>query len=199
MTDTRWPEHWLTDPVMDALSDPAYRVFGNGLMWSVRAGTDGAIPGRALRFLHPDAGLAGRAAAELVACGRWTTTADGWVILGFLDHQSSAAEIEDARAEARDKKRRQRAGVEKQHVRGDHSGCTTENCSTLRPEGRPPGRAEGRPPGVPEDRTGQDSTKGDQLQTYAARASDTRDGRSALSRALAASPVPPTPNSRRSA
>jgi hypothetical protein len=179
VTDTRLPEHYLTSATLDGLSDPAFRVYINGLMWSVTHGTDGGVPRRSLRWLHPDATATGPAVVELAAAGLWTKCVDGWSIPDFLRHQSSATEVQVGRDRAAATKRRQRA-----HARDDHSLCSPDNCSVVRMSTVDKGSGPG---GTPEDRTGQDSSRGDQLHSYAARASD--DGRSALGRALALRPV----------
>jgi hypothetical protein len=179
VTDTRLPEHYLTSARLDGLSDHAFRVFINSLMWSVTHGTDGAVPRRALRWLHPDATSTPPAVDELVRAGLWAEAPDGWSIPDFLRHQSSAAEVRAGRDRAAATKRRQRA-----HARDDHSLCSPDNCSVVRMSTVDKGS---RPGGTPEDRTGQDSSRGDHLQSYAARASD--DGRSPPARALALRPA----------
>jgi hypothetical protein len=126
VTDTRLPEHYLTDPRLDALDDAAYRVFINGLMWSVTHGTDGVLPALALRWLHPDAGRVTGAAQTLVAAGLWTQTGNGHMVRDFGKHQSSAETVEHMRKQARERKERQR-----RHERGDHSLCRPEHCESL--------------------------------------------------------------------
>jgi hypothetical protein len=54
MTDARVPDHWLGKPEFDAMSDETWRVFIGALQWSNRHGTDGKIPNRYLKTLHPD-------------------------------------------------------------------------------------------------------------------------------------------------
>lgn len=54
MVDARLPARWLTSAEIDALPDKAWRVFTFALMWSNENHTNGIIPLRALRFLHPD-------------------------------------------------------------------------------------------------------------------------------------------------
>jgi hypothetical protein len=54
MTDARVPDQWLGKPEFDAMSDETWRVFIGALQWSNRNGTDGKIPNRYLKFLHPD-------------------------------------------------------------------------------------------------------------------------------------------------
>ncbi|MDQ6875795.1 MAG: hypothetical protein M3042_12130 [Actinomycetota bacterium] len=149
MTDTRLPEHYLTSPGLDALTDPAHRVFVNGLMWSVTHGTDGELTRRSLRWLHPDPLLIGPACVELVAAGLWQEHGEGWLIVGFLDHQSAAADVQASREKAAAARRRQRA-----HARGDHSLCSPDSCTHAAMSG---GDTAPRRGATPEDRTGQDS------------------------------------------
>ena len=54
MTDARLPGRWLTDPHLEALSDRLWRVHTGALMWSAEQGTDGLLPRRTLRLLHPE-------------------------------------------------------------------------------------------------------------------------------------------------
>jgi hypothetical protein len=93
VTDTRLPEQWLGHIVLDELSDSAFRVYINGLMWSVKYGKDGEVAPKALRLLHPD-GPRRDLADELVEADLWRPlNPGGWAILGFLDYQTSAAEV----------------------------------------------------------------------------------------------------------
>jgi hypothetical protein len=130
MTDTRLPEHYLTSPALEGLTDSAFRVFINGLMFSVTHGTDGKLAVRSLRWLHPDVPALEPAAAELTAAGLWRRTENGWSIVDFLKWQTPAADVEAGRAKARDNRRRQR-----KHYRGDHSECTPETCGVVRMSG----------------------------------------------------------------
>lgn len=115
MTDARLAPSFLTNPKIDAMTDAAFRVYTLGLVWSVAHGTDGEIPGRALRYLHPD-GPEKSVVDELVACGRWEPQSDGWRIHDFLDYQTPAdvvkqlaEERKQQRAGDAERKRRQRA------------------------------------------------------------------------------------------
>lgn len=107
MTDTRLPEHFLTSPTLDGLTSDAFRVYANGLMWSVTHGTDGLIPDRALRLLHPD-GRRLELAAELHAAGLWHHDDAGYHVPDFLKYQTPAEQVEKARTLARERKRKQR-------------------------------------------------------------------------------------------
>lgn len=107
MTDTRLPEHFLTSPTLDGLTSDAFRVYVNGLMWSVTHGTDGLLPERSLRFLHPD-GKRPEVAVELVAAGLWEHDDAGYHVPDFLRYQTPAEQVERSRAFTRERKRRQR-------------------------------------------------------------------------------------------
>jgi hypothetical protein len=105
--DARIPERALTDPVLDGLSDAAYRVWVAGLAYSVGQNSDGLIPARALRLLHPD-GPRSDLARELVARGVWTVNGDGWRNLRHQDAQTTAADVERLREQARERQAKHR-------------------------------------------------------------------------------------------
>lgn len=153
MTDTRLPEHYLTSPVLDGLTADAFRVFINGLLWSATHGTDGLLPERALRYLHPD-GNRPELSAELIAAGLWDHDDDGYHVPDFLKYQTPAAQIEQARALARERKRRQR-----ERESGD-DGESSPDLSVSRVTGRVTARV------TSEDRTGQAAVKGTTYETF---------------------------------
>lgn len=97
MTDSRLPGRWLTDDTMDSLSDRAWRTFTGSLMWSNEQGTDGAIPTRSLRFLHP-LGVDAPTTDELVAARLWTRTKTGVQVRGWVEiGQETAAKVQQRR------------------------------------------------------------------------------------------------------
>lgn len=106
--DARVPERAAGDPCLDGLTDGAFRVWLNGLAWSVGQGTDGRVPRSALRFLHPD-GPRDDLAGELVEAGVWEAAAKGWRNLHFQDDQTPAGEADRLRAESRKRQARHRA------------------------------------------------------------------------------------------
>lgn len=108
MTDARLPGRWLTDPDFDALSDRLWRVHSSALMWSAEQGTDGLIPRRTLRLLHPE-GARAADADSLVERGVWETEGDGYRVSEWDRTQSLAADVERKRELDRERKRRQRA------------------------------------------------------------------------------------------
>jgi len=150
MTDTRLPDRWLTDPVMDGLSDRAWRTFTGSLMFSNGAGTDGAIVRRSLRLLHPD-GVDLATTDELVAVGLWERTSDGVQVQQWSKTQSLAAAVERQREQNRQKVRRHRQS-KKQAV--DDAGADTGDVT-----GYETGELVGQ------DRTGQDRTGKDRETT----------------------------------
>lgn len=156
MTDTRLPEHFLTAPTLDGLSSDAFRVYVNGLMWSVTHGTDGLLPERSLRFLHPE-GKRPELAAELVATGLWERDDAGHHVRDFLDFQTPAEQVERARAFTRERKRRQRD----RECADDPDG---DNLSVSRVTGRVTERVTS---GVTsEDRTGQAVVEETNYETF---------------------------------
>jgi hypothetical protein len=79
------------------------------LLWSAEQGTDGHIPTRYVRALHPD-GEKLDAAREVAQAGIWEINPDG---IQFIDWsgrlgQSTALEVETAKASARDRQKRWR-------------------------------------------------------------------------------------------
>jgi hypothetical protein len=132
MTDARLPGHWLHDPTLDGLSDRAWRTYTGSLMWSAEHGTDGYLPPRAMRLLHPD-GVDAATKAELTAAGRWEVApADAYRVTGWPKHQSLAADVEWQRERNRrkvaDYRTRERAKADKTTpVTGDVTGHVTDD------------------------------------------------------------------------
>jgi len=112
MVDARLPAEWLGSIRFDNLSDRAFRILAGALMWCNGQGTDGAVPARYTKYLHPD-GDDQDAFDELEACGLWSRVQDGYVLLGWTDdlHQSTAEEIQRYREAGR---RRQKAYRDRQ-------------------------------------------------------------------------------------
>lgn len=112
MVDARLPAEWLGSLRIDKLSDRAFRVLAGALMWCNGQGTDGAVPARYTKYLHPD-GDDQDAFDELEASGLWSRTEDGYLLAGWSDdlHQSTAEEIQRYRDAA---KRRQQAHRDRQ-------------------------------------------------------------------------------------
>lgn len=109
LTDARLPGEWLNTPQFDDLSDVAWRVFTSSLMWSAENGTDGHIPIRYLKFLHPE-GEQPDAHRHLVAAGLWTQESAGYFMPNWSTslHQSTAAEVEAYKTSARQRQQKWR-------------------------------------------------------------------------------------------
>lgn len=125
MTDARLPGRWLTSPVMESLSDAAWRVYTAALMHSAEQETDGLILKGSLRLLHPD-GTHTKANAELVAKGLWKPEGTGFRVCDWSDTQSTSTQLKTARENARERKQRQRekARVTRDVTRDDGEGVT---------------------------------------------------------------------------
>jgi hypothetical protein len=114
MTDARLRGEWVSSMKFDALSDKAWRMFTGALMWSAENGTDGFIPDRYSKRLHPD-GSDIHAEKELMDAGLWSKTrdADGNKGLQLDDWdgalgQSLALQVETYKANARGRSKRYR-------------------------------------------------------------------------------------------
>ena len=112
MTDARLRGEWLNSMKFDNLSDPAWRVFTSALMWSTENGTDGFIPGRYHKRLHPD-GINNGAEAELIEAELWVKARGENEVKGYqlLDWdgalgQSTAVQVETYKANGRDRQRK---------------------------------------------------------------------------------------------
>ena len=106
MTDARLRGEWVSSMKFDNLSDKAWRIFTGALMWSAENGTDGFIPDRYSKRLHPD-GSDIQAEWELSEAGLWEKTrdADGNKGMQLVDWdgalgQSLAIQVETYRANA---------------------------------------------------------------------------------------------------
>lgn len=120
----------LTHPKVSSLSDAAFRVWVAALAYCQRHLTDGALPGDGLHGLGVR--VTGRITAELVAKQLWDRTDDGYQVHDYLQWNTSRAEVEAKRAEARDRmaKRRAQSSLEPPDpppgVRANNSRTTVE-------------------------------------------------------------------------
>ena len=114
MADSRLLAHWHSNPDFDDLSDTAWRVFTGALMWSNGRGTDGHVPTRYVRTLHPD-GHQPEACDQLESAGLWQRTGDGYQLLGWVKSlgQSTAEQVEHNKEVNRQKQARWRADQKK--------------------------------------------------------------------------------------
>jgi hypothetical protein len=107
MTDARLKGEWLGKLKFDGMSDTAWRVFTCGLMWCAEQGTDGYIPSRYLKTLHPD-GEKPHAVQEIAQCGLWEISATGVQFIEWEKKlgQSTALQVETYKANGRERQRR---------------------------------------------------------------------------------------------
>jgi hypothetical protein len=122
MTWTKLGDEYLLDPAILKVPRGARLMHIESVIWSNSHGTDGKIPRHMLaRFSdEPDTE---QAAKELISAGLWDTTEMGWAVVGFLDQQPSAEDVERTGQLVRNRQRRQR-----QHRNGDHSLCDGRYC-----------------------------------------------------------------------
>jgi hypothetical protein len=93
MTDTRLPEQWLLSPKMLELSDGAWRVFTNALMWCNSQGTDGDLPSRYVKYTYPT-GDSSEYVLELLSVGLFEKTENGFVLPDWVGMgQSPASQV----------------------------------------------------------------------------------------------------------
>lgn len=93
-------------------------------MWCAEQGTDGLIPRRSLRLLHPE-GASDDDVSELVAAGLWVLEGDALLVVDWSKTQSLAATVEHQRERNRRNVQNYRArerGDETAVVIGDVSG-----------------------------------------------------------------------------
>ena len=142
MTDTRLPEQWLGDPVLDGLTSDVWRVHLQATVWSVKYGKDGLVLRVALRQTHPD-GVRTDCVDELIACGLWRRDGDDFVLNDFFPSQSTAQYVEEQREKnrvkqagyrAREKAAKEPVGTQAPmpvtgYVAGDVPGDVTRNVS----------------------------------------------------------------------
>lgn len=133
MTDSRLPGHWLNEMRFMDLTDRQWRIFTNGLMWSNEQATDGYIPDRYLRLLHPK-GVEDADIDALVNCEVLERTDGGLQFVRWSDpnglRQSLAADVRGYR----DRKRQNQAAYRERrkaesvtgHVGGNVAGQVGE-------------------------------------------------------------------------
>jgi hypothetical protein len=151
------PQHWLHDPAYRKLSDRAWRLHTHALMWAIGQ-TDGHIPEDSLDLFLGNtwAWEEQRAAAkELVDAGKWKRVTGGWDIPGWQTSQSTVAQIESARRNWRESKRRQRKSAQAGGVSTvDSTEDSTEDSTGDSPQWTPPGSPPGSPPEIRKARKG---------------------------------------------
>jgi hypothetical protein len=112
MADARLRGEWLGSLRHDNLSDTAWRVFTGALMWSNENGTDGLIPKRYLKYLHPE-GEQSDAINAIEAAGMWVRQGNDYQLLDWDGElgQSTALEVQTYKANGRKRSKAYRERV----------------------------------------------------------------------------------------
>jgi hypothetical protein len=99
--DDSFPDH----PKIIGLSDSAFRAHIQGLCYCGRFLTDGFIPSAAIGKIG-----ALEAIGQLIDAGLWQEepSASGYLIYGYLDHQTSKKQVEEKRETVRQRQKRYR-------------------------------------------------------------------------------------------
>jgi len=101
MTDSRLPDTWLLNPVLDKFSHEAWRLFTRALMFCNQQGTDGEIDPLYIRHIWPY-GDPSEPVDELLASGWFERRGSGLMIPEWeAKGQSTADEVEARRARKR--------------------------------------------------------------------------------------------------
>lgn len=138
MTDSRLRGEWLGSLRFDDLTDTAWRVFTAALMWCNENGTDGHVPKRYLRLLHPDGEQQG-AFDEIERALLWTSSTTGdyyfhdWEgELGQNSAATVAAYREGARLRSKTYRDKQRSKLERQNSRVTHDATRGDTSDVTR-------------------------------------------------------------------
>lgn len=106
MTDARFPERWLNDRRIMRLSPRDFRSYVLALTYAVANRTDGRLD---LADLEACPGFNLDSIAPLVSAGLWLELDAGvWAIVGFVETQTTRAQL-DALALAREKDKQRKA------------------------------------------------------------------------------------------
>lgn len=116
MTWLKTSDDFPDDLARIKLSDAAYRTHHEGLSWTMRRETGGAIDGLDLkRFAETMTRDPEEAVAELVSHGLWKVTRDGWQIIHAMDDQPEPELLAKRRVLVKERVRKHRlskAGLE---------------------------------------------------------------------------------------
>jgi hypothetical protein len=96
MTWARFDDGAPDHPKVASLTDPAHRLWFNGVCYATRMLTDGHIPANIVPRLYPR--RAAQLARELVAAGLWHVAGTGFDIHDYLTYQPTRADVLARRA-----------------------------------------------------------------------------------------------------
>lgn len=108
---TKLDDRFWQHPTVQALSDSAYRMLVQGLVWCGANLTDGAIPGSFVAHLCPKkrSQTRDKALDELCKAGLFVATDDGYQIVNYLTYQPSRAVVLQRREKTRRRVEKHRA------------------------------------------------------------------------------------------
>ena len=130
--DDSFPDH----PKIIGLTDSAFRAHIQGLCYCGRFLTDGFIPSAAIGKIG-----ALEAIERLVEAGLWQEepSASGYLIYGYLDHQTSKKQVEEKRESVRERQKRYRdktKGNEESNALVSHTEYRSQNTEYINTEDR---------------------------------------------------------------
>ena len=126
MTDSRLPDSWLLNPVLDKFSHEAWRLLTRALMFCNQQGTDGEIELLYLRHIWPW-GDSSPYVMELIESGWLEQTDAGFVIPDWEDKgQSPASQVAVYREKARLRQQKSRTTKRASETRAVTSDVTRD-------------------------------------------------------------------------
>ena len=126
MTDSRLPDSWLLNPVLDKFSHEAWRLLTRALMFCNQQGTDGEIELLYLRHIWPW-GDSSPYVMELIDSGWLEQTDAGFVIPDWEDKgQSPASQVAVYREKARLRQQKSRTTKRASETRAVTSDVTRD-------------------------------------------------------------------------
>jgi hypothetical protein len=141
MTWLKLPDDFADD--LADLSDTAFRVHVEGLLWAMRRLNGGALTDRDVRRGVEAKGDVPAALRELAVARTWAETLDGWQIVHCMDQQRTPDQVQADRQAAADRQARRRgdtghAGSHgSSHAVTDANGHGSSHGSSHAPQTRP--------------------------------------------------------------
>ena len=131
-----------------ALSDSAFRVHTQAIVWCARYGTDGKIKAAEVADIASPVRRWRDAVTTLEQSGLWESIEDGWQLHDYLDWNMSAAQWAAQREKNRQKQARWRAGNQSRN-QSPNGLVTSPRPDQTRPEEGAYGRNPSQDPTVP--------------------------------------------------
>jgi hypothetical protein len=126
MTWTRLSDDFTLRPAVLGLSDTAFRLHIEALVFCNQQLTDGVFPAL-LTSRWTDSNSLNDIVSELVIADLWTADGDNFLIRDWASEQETRASVEARRREGGARQARSRERY-KLHSRGDHTSCLPSMC-----------------------------------------------------------------------